>query len=199
MKKVIFAFAVAFLIIATCMIYLVRHGVSLRTEPIIKPSPIDAEYKNISYAIVHRLFRELNENDILVWGLDASKKEHLDILTATQAEYEQKSQKKVTLLQANSDQLCPKPCWLLSEVNQAGEQARMLTAAGRTSAALMMLPFTLQAEVSPKCETEKRLEFDCIMPVSVREVRRKIKDHTKRLFFMRRYEEKDHYLFLQEM
>lgn len=210
MKKVYVILGAAFAIIAGCMLYLVWEGVSLRTEPIIKPSPIDGEYKNISFGVIHRLFPDFQKSDYVVWGMAPYTSEEAKILELLQDEYLVQLSLKPTLLKmtdkttAEELKACAKPCWIITDKNLASDLgvnpllAQIKMALGENYFSVTLLEFELGVKVPPECEAEKRLDYPCILPVSVREVRRRMDEDGPRYFFMRRYNEKDTFLFLQK-
>jgi hypothetical protein len=210
MNKVYISLGLAFSIIAACMIYLVIEGVSLRTEPIIKPSPIDDEYKNITFGVVHRMFPDLQGAEYVIWGLMPYTSEEAKILELLQAEHfvQLGLRPNIILINAKTtdDDIknCAQPCWIVVDKNQAsglGENpilARIRGLRGEKYFSVTLQEFELDMKVPETCDTEKRLDFDCILPVSVREVRRRMKVDGPRYFFMRRYNEKDNFLFMQK-
>ncbi|MNT70179.1 hypothetical protein D3C72_2085370 [compost metagenome] len=52
--------------------------------------------------------------------------------------------------------------------------------------------------MTQECDAQQRLHLDCLVPVSIREVQKKIKDPSKLHFFLRKYNERDYFLFVQK-
>ena len=209
MKKVYYILGIASVIIMGCMLYLAQKGVVLKTEPLIKPAAIDAQFKSVSFGVIHRLFPNFQTAKYVIWGIGPATADESNILGLLQAEHFQKLGKLPTILQIDDStkmedlQNCAMPCWLLVEKDKASELpmnprlSAIRQALGENYISITILEFERDMPVPEICETEKRLEFDCILPTSVREVRRRFKDDAIRYFFMRRYNDKDHFLFLQ--
>lgn len=201
MKKITLILSLAFIIIASCMIYLWRGGVSVRTEPLVKPSPIDSELNNISFAIVHRLFAELQTHDVIVWGLDVKNPEHLQVFEKAKSEFEVLFKKSVSVASGLDQQQlmsCQNPCWVLSDAQAAPAITQMFLDQMKVSYNFTLIDFKWSTLVPEECEKAKLLKLNCIGPVAIRDVQRKIKKFDQRYFFVRRYLEKDYYLFIQE-
>jgi hypothetical protein len=60
------------------------------------------------------------------------------------------------------------------------------------------VPFYNNELVPDLCENQKRLTIDCLIPLSVRDVKKKIKDPTQLYFFLRKYNDRDYFLFVQQ-
>jgi hypothetical protein len=63
---------------------------------------------------------------------------------------------------------------------------------------LTVMPFNGDEMVSDFCDQQKRQTLECITPVSVREIHRKMKDPKQLYFFLRKYNERDFFLFVQK-
>lgn len=212
MRQALTILGFAFLIITVCMIYLVRSGVSLRTEPLIKPSPIDAKFENIVYGITHRLFSSFQSSDYMIVGWDVRAPEQVQLFSHLEREFEKKYGQKVTsiafsgLSEINWGDVtnCPAPCWIYLPTPVASDIAnpsfaRALPEDTRLAYfTLTVLPFWRETKPDSDCIAQKRLTLDCVTPVSVREVYRKLKETDIRYFFMRRYNQRDHFLFLEQ-
>ncbi len=211
MKKVYFILGLALLIISACMIYLVINGVSLRSEPIIKPSAVDSQYKNVTFAVLHRLFPDFQKTDYVVWGIDPlPSSEENTIFELLQNEYAVQFGSKPQLLLWNDKmakeeaQKCKKPCWIILDKENANSLKqnpildRIKESLGSNYFSLTFLDFDRNQIVPKICESEKRLDFKCLLPVSVREVQKYFKDIGTRYFFARAYNEIDYFIFLEK-
>ena len=208
MKKVYYVLGSALLIISICMIVLVFKGVSLRTEPIIKPSPVDASYKNITSGILHRLFPQFQKADYVVWGINPIKlSEEQTLLSLLQNESQNQSGTQPQVLEwspQTSDEVigsCRKPCWIKVDKESASRLKNsegMVQLHGKNYFSLTFLTFERDMVVPLVCENEKRLDFSCILSVSVREVRKYFKKTDTRYFFLRAYNEVDYFLFIEK-
>ena len=211
MKKVYYVIGTALLIISICMIILVFKGVSLRTEPIIKPSPIDANYKNITSGILNRLFPQFQKADYVVWGFDPLQgSEEETLFNLLQNEHKIQFGTRPQILHwsnqtsAQAIQACRKPCWIavdkesashLSNPDDIGPLQKLL---GQNYFSITFLVFERNMIVPPACEAEKRLDFSCILFVSVREGRKYFKNIDTRYFFLRAYNKLDYFLFIEK-
>lgn len=211
MKKVYYILGAALLIITVCMILLVFKGVSLRSEPIIKPSPVDAKYENITFGIIRRMFPSFQKTDYVVWGINSSNSsEEETIFELLQNEHAAQFSFKPQVLhwtpRTSVDDLkkCVKPCWITMEKDKASslqtnESLKSIqTVLGLNYFSITFLEFERSMPVPTVCETEQRLDFSCILPVAVREVRKYFKQADTRYFFTRAYNEIDYFLFIEK-
>lgn len=211
MKKIYFILGLALLVITGCMVIIFSRGVSLRTEPIIKPSPLDTKHENIVYGITHRLFPDFQQADYVIWGIDATVyPEEDEIIHLLQNNYLNKFGKKVSLLKVDTsttaDEIknCLNPCWYIVARDQAHNLSEnnlvssIKSIKGMNTFSITFLEFERDIPVPEFCENQHRLSFECIMPVSVREARRFLKKLEVRSFFMRRYNTVDYFLFVEK-
>jgi hypothetical protein len=211
MKKVYYILGAALLIITICMILLVFKGVSLRSEPIIKPSPVDAKYENITYGVIRRMFPSFQKTDYVVWGINPStSSEEETIFELLQNEYAaQFGAKPNTVhwtdpLSSDDVRKCVKPCWITIEKEKASslkanDSLKSIQAVlGQNYFSITFLEFERDIPVPQVCEMEQRLDFSCILPVAVREVRKYFKQVDTRYFFTRAYNEVDYFLFIEK-
>jgi len=211
MKKVYYILGAALLIITVCMILLVFKGVSLRSEPIIKPSPVDAKYENITYGVIRRMFPSFQKTDYVVWGVNPSvSSEEETIFELLQNEHAAQFGAKPNVIQWSKDvpvdeiKKCVKPCWITIEkelasslkANDALKSIQSIL--GTNYFSITFLEFERGMPVPQVCETEQRLDFSCILPVAVREVRKYFKQAETRYFFTRAYNEIDYFLFIEK-
>ncbi|MNL22704.1 hypothetical protein D3C87_1440610 [compost metagenome] len=99
---------------------------------------------------------------------------------------------------------CEKPCWLLISKEVANELTinsfieEKIAPLKKEFINISFLSFEKNEAVAEKCDQEKRLTLDCIGPVSVREVQKKLKDPAQRYFFLRKYNDRDFFIFIQK-
>lgn len=211
MKKIYYVLGVALIIIAICMIVLVFKGVSLRSEPIIKPSAIDVKYENMTYGIIRRMFPHFQKTDYVVWGMDSGNiSETETILELLQNEYAVQFGMRPQIFNwtkkdLNQDiQKCFKPCWIIvdheaaNSLNSSDSLKPIQDILGVNYFSITFLEFDRNTVVPQVCETEKRLDFSCLLPVAVREVRKYFKHPDVRYFFTRAYNEIDYFLFIEK-
>lgn len=197
-------------IISICLIYLTYSGISLRTAPLIQPSVISADRGNIAPSVIKRLFQELQNSHYVLWGVLPETEESQGIMDLAAADFKNKSHQSVQFIHnaenASEEHLlaCAKPCWLLvsrTKSNQLGTNnfiEKKLSSLQRTFLTLTVIPFHRDQAVAAVCDSQKRLDLDCLIAVSIREVHRKMKDSQQRYFFLRKYNENDYFLFIQQ-
>ena len=211
MKKVYYVIGAALLIITLCMIVLVFRGVSLRSEPIIKPSPIDAKYENITSGILHRMFPSFQKTDYVVFGIKSEvNSEEETIFELLRNEYKIQFGSKPQVLRWTNQtkveeiQNCKKPCWItIEKVNanslKLNENLKSIqNILGENYFSITFLEFERNLSVPAVCETEHRLDFNCLLPVAVREVKKYFKRSDLRYFFCRAYNEVDYFVFIEK-
>ena len=210
MQKMWLALGSAFLVIIACMIYLVVRGVGLRSAPLIKPSVIEPNGANVASDVMLRLYPEFKNAHYVVWGVLPETPESTRLMSQMLSEYEKihhaPAHMIVRALEAGEDELkaCGEPCWLLLPTEKANELSpgsfaeTKLKPLGRPYFSITWLEFSGDEVVPEHCEQEKRISFDCIKPLAVREVRRKLKDPSVSYFFMRKYNEIDNFVFFQK-
>ncbi|MFS4459233.1 hypothetical protein [Bdellovibrio sp. HCB2-146] len=209
MKKIGFLLGGAFVIITVCMLYLVRKGISLRTAPLIKPTEISTDRHNIAEHLVLRLFPELQSNDIILWGILPENAESQALVQMAASDYERMFKTPVHFI-SNAEsatlqdfQNCKKPCWILLAKDKANELTpnefidKNIQPLNRPYITLTLVNFTGAEEVTDACENQHRLHLDCLVPLSVRDAKKKMKDPNKLYFFLRKYNDRDYFLFTQ--
>ena len=210
MKKVTAVLVMCVFIISACVVYLIRSGISLRAAPLIQPSVMTADQSNVASAVVLRLFRELQDSDYILLGVLPESEESKQIISQVAEEYVKLFHKPIQFIydaeNASADFLlsCKKPCWLLISEKKANHlesnsfAENLLLPLKRTFFTLTFVSFHKNIKVPEGCDNQKRLSLDCLIPVSVRGVRRKMKDSQKRYFFLQKYNEKDYFLFVEK-
>jgi len=210
MKTISLLLGFCIVVISACMIYLVRSGISLRSAPLIRPSVMSADRHNVAKGLVTRLFPELQNAHYILWGVLPENEESQKVLSFFAEEYDQTFKTPVHILRnaeaASDEELksCEKPCVLMLERTRANELTanefieKRLRPLNRDHINITWVPFTAATEAPPQCEHEKRLTLDCLVPLSVQEVQKKLKDPQQLYFFLRKYNERDYFLFIQQ-
>lgn len=209
MKKIGWLLGLALVIITGCMIYLVVTGVVLRSAPIIKPSVLAPDLANAGHDVVLRLYPDFSSSHYVLLGLEPQSDETRALLSAMRAEGEKLLGKSVTILEnagaRSREELaaCAAPCWLLLPRDGANEMrpnsfiAEKIVTLGRPYMSVSWIGFHRGEPVSETCDREARLDLECLGPIGVREVARKLKDASARYYFMRKYNDRDHFLFVE--
>lgn len=210
MKKVATLIVLSLLVISACIIYLVYSGISLRPAQLIKPSVMSPDKSNVASSLVLRLFQELQSTHYILWGVIPETEESRKILDQAAKEYEKVFHKSVQFIRDAENVspeillACMKPCWLLVSKKNANQLEinnfieKQLNPLQRVFISLTIISFQGNEVVSDECNSQKKLKLNCLIPVSIREVQRKMKDTSKSYFFLNRYNEKDYFLFIQQ-
>lgn len=209
--KTFFAIFAIFCAIATfVMVKVTRDGVSIRSAPIISPSPQGEARKNIAVAVITRLFPDFQNSSYVVIGSPSDLSMAPQIINDLKVGYEAQFKKPVTLLtddgQLNLEKIaqCAIPCWILTsetQANELSEQNPLPQILNKLESVqhfnLTLIPFSNVPETTEECVAEKRLSLHCIIPLSIHQVRKKFKDPAIEYFFMRKYQDRDYFLFIQ--
>lgn len=205
MKTLTIVLGIAFAIISACMIMLTKRGVSLRSLALIKPSEIQNFPKGVAEAVVHPLFPEFTAKDIVLVASDDNER-----LKALADEIRLTAGKRLGVeYHVASDprnlQDCAKPCW----VNVSHEKAQQLVPNEYIDQVIrpMARPFftlnltefdNYDASKVEQCESEKRLDPECLTTLAIKAAQRKMRDAGKRYFFMQKYNLSDYFVFIQK-
>lgn len=208
-----FLLALGFLITGLCMFYLLRSGVSLRTAPIISPSPVKEDLKEMTNSLFVRLLPELRPHDYIVWGALPLNDETRKLIHQLMARYEQIYKSSVQLVPDGTNvdnsflENCQKPCWILLPSSHAHELTgndwiqRHPVLPERSYGTISIVYYarpSVKPEVSEECLKEKKLDLECLKQVSLRDAWKKMKDPQERYFFVRQYNQRDLFLFIEE-
>lgn len=206
MKKIIAILVLASLIIIAAMIHLLKDGVSLRAATLISPSVVSDGDINVAHGVAYRLFPDFQRYDMVLVGIDEADSRLQALSEQIAIEVEKllgqplhRAQDKMNL------QDCPKLCWVKVKPEESQELEpnnyipTVIQPLGRQYFTLNLIQFAdLDEAALAGCEKEKRLDMKCLITLSVREAKRKMKDPNKRYFFMKRYEDRGNYLMLQK-
>ncbi|MFP5520474.1 MAG: hypothetical protein ACLGGX_11265 [Bdellovibrionia bacterium] len=204
MKWVIGVLGACLILISIGMIIVTKRGVSVRTAPLIKPTLIDQKQNQIAEHLFLRLFPEWQQTELWIIGSDNSQ-EQTAIISELKAVIERQLKKTITISNTASFttqdlQNCPAPCWVVTETTKANTlNSKQLTdlALLKRMQTLTFLNFNRNVEPSPTCLDEKIVSFDCMTPIGVNEVRKKLKDTHGRYFFARKYLDHDFFIFIE--
>lgn len=212
MKKTVTLLAIAILIVTGCVVYLLINGIGLRSAALIRPSIISAQYQNIPHSLVYRLFQEFQNADYVIWGLSEDEKLNQHLIKEIQLEYEKLFKKTVSVIHmtektANSFtslvQSCHRPCWIFTPFDKANQLSKNsfvelnATIFSNNYFTLTLIKYDRNMIVNERCENQKRLDLECLTSLSIREVRRKLKLEDEKYFFLRKYNDSDYFLFIE--
>lgn len=209
MKTLIALLSLGFLIIIACLVYLLNSGVSIRTAPIIKPSVISQDFVNVPHGVFLRLFPDIQQSHYILWGVSQNSAEVQKMLSVIKERAEKELGVPVQFiydgLRATPEEVknCARPCWILFAQDQVHELHRnewienTLRPLNRPYFTLSWVDYQRDVMVPELCVREKRLDLECLKMVSIKEVRRKMKEPQSRYFFMRKYLDRDYFLFVE--
>lgn len=192
------------LVIAGVMSSLVNRGISLRVATLIKPSEFYST-KQVAAALAARLFPELQSKKWLIYSIKENSENNqstiarevfVELLKETQnspvGEY------KVRV----AEEECDKHCVFLDETLQTEKIfnelfAKRLDEEKSDVFRLSVSQFSPNEEFPAECENMQRLNEKCIRAISIRDSLRKMKDPSKKYFFLKKYNHNQYYLFIQ--
>ncbi|MFZ3231441.1 MAG: hypothetical protein WA160_14635 [Pseudobdellovibrio sp.] len=197
-------------VISVCIASLLKSGIALRAQMLIKPTQITAEKHTISKSVVLRLFPSFQQSYYVLWSLAQTPESRITFNTIKE-DYEKISRQSVGVIenfeQASYQQIsqCPRPCWLISstgaDVNQLNSNEtieKLIKPLERSFVSVTWVPFKSGLEVPEACRLEKRLSFDCLKRISVNRSEKKLVKN-QRSFFMNEYNEIDYFLFVEDL
>lgn len=191
--------------IAGVMGSLVFRGISLRVATLIKPSEFHST-QQVAAALAARLFPELQSKKWLVYSIADSIAEHSPVAREILVELLNETKKspvgEYQVRVAETD--CEKHCLFLDESpltekmynEMFGEQ---LAKEKSNVFRLLVSEFVPNEPFPPQCASMKRLNELCIRAISIRDSLRKMKDPTKKYFFLKKYNHNHYYLFIQKL
>jgi hypothetical protein len=189
----------ALVMISGISVYLVQRGTALRPAGVIKPSEIQPDIDVIGRSLALRLFPEFHSSQNVVWRIEKDQPELMRIVQIAHLNY-QTPQKPRLIDNRNSDQpdfSCDGSCWFVFWADSAALSDSVAKFKQEPSIEIFIHYFNRDEAVPSYCEDQKIMEISCIRPVSVREVRRKMKTD-KPHFFMRRYLDNEFFLYLEK-
>lgn len=194
MKVIGIVLGIAFAIISGVMISLVRSGGALKPAGVIKPAEVGSDPVFIGKQIAVRLYPDFHAAKFVIWRLDEGMA--ADIPLAAIENY--KGPVKPTLfdLRGGTSEDCVENCWYVQEIGRDLPDSVLQKTEAATTVEIFVQHFDRDEKVPETCEAEKLLTLNCMRPISVREVRRKIKTSAPH-FFMQRYQQSQFYLYIE--
>lgn len=189
MKVIAIIIGTAFLIVAGVMISLIRSGGALKPAGVIKPAEIGPDPTFIGKQIAIRLFPDFQEAKHVIWRVEDGADDLATIARDTFSHYRSPTPHTLIDLRSGAADTCLENCWYIADWKTVLQKPGPI-------AEVFVQHFDRNEQVSPTCESEKILEPDCLRPISVREVRRKLKTSAP-YFFMQRYLKSQFYLFVE--
>lgn len=209
MKTITTVLTIGFAIITASIIYLIKSGISIRTAPIIKPSIISDDFKNVPNGLFTRLFPDIQQAHYILWGIPKNSTEVQKTLDTLKQRCEKEFKASVNIiddgLTASAIELekCQKPCWVYLPEEKAHALApnlfieEKIKPSKKTYFSISWVPFSREVTVPDSCIREKRLDYECLKVISINEVLRKMPEPKARYFFVRKYLDNDFFLFIE--
>jgi len=197
MKIILSLLAAALLISSGVMFFLVKKGVALRPAGVIAPTEIGINSELIGKSIALRLFPDFQTAKNVIWHMDIEAEPYTHIPETVLSHYQTNNKPSFYDLRKAPPSHCSENCWYVHALSTPLPEALLQKMKTEPSVEIYVQYFERGEEVPELCESEKILEFKCVRPVSVREVRKKIKTPVP-YFFMRRYLDSQFYLFIEK-
>ena len=204
MKSVNALLAVCLVIISAVVIYLVIDGTALRSAGVIKPTVLDSENKLLPKSVALRLFPEFQSSPNTVWLASPKLQPKLASVVASIHNYytslKAPSMPELVLINSNTQvseitNSKNSKWWIFESENES--VLKVIRQNEIEANTIYVNEFKRDEVVQEICETEKMLSRECLKVVAVREVKKKFKTE-QRYFFMRRYNDHEFYLFIEE-
>lgn len=190
MKKLIIAFSLVSLLITALLVVIIKRGVIVRPQPLIKPTLIQNDFEPVARHVALRMFPEFQSNDYIFWNLDLNNIEAQLFQKRIIEEYTKLFQKSVHVLQPDQSlDHCGQPCWIFSKIDIQSLPSRSIE--------FNWINYDKIESIPDQCMNKKILDFECIKYVSLKSVERKIKNKNDRYFFLHKYMDQAFYLFVK--
>lgn len=196
--KVVSALLIAALLVVTgVLVFLLKSGAALRPAGVIKPSEIGGDPDLIGRSIALRLFPDFQAARNVIWYLDDQEESFARVPQITHLNFQSPQKPPLQDLRKNPQTVCNDGCWYIQWAGAPLPEALLQKLKTEPPLEVFVQYFDRDQQVPQECESEKILETKCVEPVSVREVRRKLKTPAPH-FFMRRYLDSQFYLFIEK-
>ena len=196
MKVIGVVLGAALPIVSYVMISLVRSGGALLSAGVIKPAEIGLDPHLIPKQIAVRLFPDFDTNKVTIWWIEAGRGQLAEIPVATIAHYRGHETPALHDLRMGERAECAAVCWYIQNIGSPLPETVVQRLKSEPANEIFIQYFDRDEKVPETCEAEKILDPICMRPVSVREVRRKLKTSAP-YYFMRRYLQSQFYLFIE--
>ena len=148
-----------------------------------------------------RLFPEFQQIDYVLWNFE-NKSGETDLFYFQISNEFEAQLKKINFFTDFKLPLenCPAPCWAV--VSSDSDLAEWKTQLGQSNKKWMVIhwkSYEEAATVPERCLDQKILSEECIKPVAVNDVKKRLKDPSQRYFFLKKYLDRDFYLFVKAL
>lgn len=193
MKTIVIVLGAAFLIITGVLLSLIFKGGALKPAGVIRPAEIGADSDLIGKQIAVRLFPDFDAAKNVIWYL--GDEAFAEIPRVALENYH--GPVKPTIIDLRSEATCEINCWYLARLGETLPPEIAHKVSGEPTAEIVIQHFDRNEPVPEACENQKILTVECMRPVTVREVRRKIKSGAPH-YFMQRYLKSNFYLYIEK-
>jgi hypothetical protein len=206
MKWVFGALGLFSVLVVGVLLFLVKKGVILRPQPLIKPSLIESDFKPVGQRVFMRLYPQLRDIDFIFLRSSLKPKEHSAFVRDFTAEFELQLKKKLNFSFISSQDFesgpsifCESPClvWVTGEL----DRVQIENGGNRSKKSwLEIRAWTFQGEpqMTDLCLEQARLSDDCLFQVAMKLSEKKRKGLEGRLFFLYQYLDQHFYLFIED-
>lgn len=178
------------------MLSLLKSGGALKPAGVIKPTEIAANPDLIGEALAVRLFPEFHASKNVIWYVSDQDLGLARIPEVTFAHYQNREKPILQNLRQNALEICAENCWYIHSAEQSLSEVLVQKKKDDSTMEIFVQYFNRDEAVPETCEKEKILDPDCMRPIAIREVRRKIKTPVPH-YFMQRYQGSQFYLFVE--
>ena len=193
MKKIFWALGLSFVVISILLLVIVKRGVIVRPQPLIKPTVIQEDFEPVAKYVVLRMFPDFQSTDYVIWKLDPRNSEAELFQQRILQEYTHLFAKPVNVLSLGQPiDSCPKPCWVFSAISEV--EVKQLS---ERFIVVSWVNFESVENIPDDCMNKKILDSRCIKFVSLKSIEKKLKDPNARYFFLHKYIDQYFYLFVQ--
>lgn len=189
MKAITIILGIAFLIITGVMINLVRSGGALKPAGLIKPAELGDDPGQVAKQIATRMYPEFHASKNVTWRVQSGSEYLANIPQAVLAHHKTASRPTLQDLRDGGQATCLDNCWYIQDLDAP--------APAEPTTEIFVQHFDRDERVPEACDREKILKVECLRPLSVREVRRKIKTQAPH-YFMQRYLKSEFFLFIEK-
>jgi hypothetical protein len=202
MKWVLSLLGVVSVLIVATLLFLLREGVTIRPQPLIKPTEIKDNFEPVGQHVFLRLFPEFQSKDVVVWRIDLSQnlqeKFFKDVLVSWESQF--KKQPQIYNKWPTESELmnCHDKCWVIldSKLDFEPHLLQLVNTNIKWLSVRTTSVNNLSNQISKECESQKILDENCRLEVSPYLVFKKLQKISQPAFFMHKYMDRDFYLFI---
>lgn len=196
MKTITFVLSFAFVVISAVMISLVRSGGALKPAGVIKAAEVGDDPSLIGKQIAVRLYPDFHAAQSVIWRIENGSELFAQIARTAFDNYRGPRKPQLIDSRHQTEASCSDTCWYIINLGTDLPESVQQRVNESPTAEIFIQTFHRDEAVPEVCESEKILTVGCMRPISVREVRRKIKTPAPH-YFMQRYQQSQFYLFVE--